>query len=123
MSEFGSFLKEAFVDAEPFDPDPGREALRSSVEKFTRRMRMVRWMAWGLAVPFMTAVMIWSLVSLLGASAETDTSTLFLYGMLFVWSSTGVGFVKGWFAMMQNHIVVMKELKRVQLMLVERQRD
>jgi hypothetical protein len=80
-------------------------------------------MAWGLAVPFMTAVMIWSLVSLLGASAETDTSTLFLYGMLFVWSSTGVGFVKGWFAMMQNHIVVMKELKRVQLMLVERQGD
>ena len=57
------------------------------------------------------------------SSTFLPNGTLFLYGMLFVWSSTGVGFVKGWFAMMQNHIVVMKELKRVQLMLVERQTD
>ena len=119
MSDFGNLIKEAFVDAEPFDPDPGREALRSSVEKYTRRMRTVRVMTWGVAVPFMGAVMIWSMISLLGAPEETSASTLFLYGMLFVWSSTAIGFIKGWFAMMQNHILVMKELKRVQLMLVE----
>lgn len=123
MSDFGSLIKEAFVDAEPFDPDPGREALRSSVDQYTRRMRTVRWMAWGVAVPFMTAVMVWSLVSLLRASDETATSTLFLYGMLFVWSSSAIGFIKGWFAMMQNHIRVMVELKRVQLMMAERSGD
>ena len=123
MSDFGNLIKEAFVDAEPFDPDPGSEALRASVDRFTRRMRTVRWMAWAVAAPLMVAVMIWSLISVLGASEETSTTTLFFYGMLFVWSSTNIGFIKGWFAMMQNHIVVMKELKRVQLMLVERQRD
>ncbi len=120
MSDFRNLIKEAFVDAEPFDPSPGREALQSSVDKFNRRMRTVRWMSWAVSVPFMTVVMIWALISLLQAPEDTSTSTLILYGVFFVWASTGVGFVKGWFAMTQNHILVMKELKRTQLMMLER---
>ena len=113
-------IKEAFVDAEPFDPDPGREALQSAVDRFTRRMRTVRVMAWVIAVPFMATVMIWALVSLLRAPEDTSTGTLLLYGVLFLWASIGVGFIKGWFAMMQNHLSVMKELKRLQLMMLDR---
>lgn len=121
MSEFKDMLKEAFRDDAPFDPSPGRAVLDASVQKFERRMRTVRWMAF-FAVTFMSVVMVAGLWLLLDASDDASARTVVLYGALFVWGYVGIGFAKGWFAIMHNHIGTMKELKRVQMMLLERER-
>ena len=61
VNEFSEMLKEAFVGEEPFDPQPARAALQGSIDKFDRRMRTVRHMAW-FGVTFMGAVMVFAAV-------------------------------------------------------------
>ena len=116
MSEFSEMLKEAFVGEEPFDPQPGREALDASVKKFDRRMRTVQVMVW-LAVTFMGVVCVWSAVAFFRAR-DDGGSALVLYAVVFLWAQAGIGFLKMWLIVMQNHIRTMKELKRVQMMLL-----
>jgi len=118
MSQFGELLKEAFVDTEPFDPNPDKEAVEASVRKFTRRMKTIRWMAI-VAVSFMTAVFVWAAVSFVSASVDTATKTLLLYFGAAMFGMVGIAFSKTWFALMLNHVALMKELKRIQLMMLE----
>jgi len=117
MSEFGDILKEAMLGDEPFREAPGREALEDSVKKFERRIKTIRFMA-VFAVCFMTLVMLGGLIPLLRATDGTSGKSLALYVILFLFGSMGISFGKLWFAMMLNHITVIKELKVIQLRLL-----
>ena len=115
MSEFGDLLKEALTGADTIPSERNDQALHAAVEKFDRRNRTVRWMA-TIAVTFMTAISVWAAVALWQASPETESvKALIVYGVLFLFGMSGVGMSKMWFAMMLDHIAVMKELKRMQL--------
>jgi hypothetical protein len=118
MSQFSEMLKEAFVD-EPFVQDPSTDGLRASVRKFEQRMRTVRWMSF-LAVTFFTGFAVWMALLLFTAPDDTSVRWLLVYAMGLLYAVIGIGFGKGWFALMHNHIAVMKEFKRVELMLLER---
>ncbi len=119
MNEFAEMLKEAFVGEEPFDARPGREALQASIRKYDARMKTVRYMAI-FAVTFMGVVGIYCFVWLLRAPDETSTRVLIIYALVFGWALGAVGFSKGWFAMMHNDIGLRKELRRMQMMMLEK---
>lgn len=119
MNDFAEMLKEALVGEEPYRPDPDREALEASLRKFDRRMRTVRALA-AFMVCATSAAFLGGLIAFLSAGAEASTKTLVLWSSLFLWGSIGVGFGKFWFAMMANHLTVMKELKTTQLRMLER---
>jgi hypothetical protein len=118
MSEFAEILKEAFVGEAPFDPHPGEEVLRASIDKFDRRLRTVRFMTW-FAVGFMGAAMALAVVMFLRAPPDASAKVLTAWAGLFLWAMAGIGFAKHWFAMMQNDIGLRKELKRTQLMILD----
>jgi uncharacterized protein DUF6768 len=122
MSEFSELLKEAFFSDESFDASPGREALLQAVRGYDRRMRLVRFMVW-FTVLFFGGVTIACVVALWGDTTATPTrGDLFLVA-LGLWGILGVGFAKFWFQDMLNHNRVMKELKRTQLALLDRQAE
>lgn len=114
MSEFGDMLKEALVGDEPFRAAPERKALEESVRKFERRIKAIRFMAF-FAVTFMTIVTLGGLIPLLRATDDTSGRSLAIYVLLVLFGSTGIGWGKMWFAMMVNHIAVIKELKVIQV--------
>ena len=103
--------------------DKAREVaeLEGSIDKFDRRMRTVRHMAW-VGVLFMGAVMALSAVMFFRAPEGASLRNSILWATLFLWGNIGVGMVKGWFAMMHNDIGLRKELKRTQLMLLSTDR-
>jgi small-conductance mechanosensitive channel len=117
VDEFGEMLKEAFVGEEPFDPRPAPAALEGSIDKFERRMRTVRHMAW-FGVSFMGAVMVLAAVMFFRAPADAGAKTFILWAAVFFWGLMAVGMIKAWFAMMHNDIGLRKELKRTQLMIL-----
>ncbi len=119
MNEFAEMLKEAFVGEEPFDPRPGREALQASIRKYDARMKTVRYMAI-FAVSFMSIVCVYSFIWLLRAPDETSTRVLLIDAIVFGWALGGIGFSKMWFAMMHNDIGLRKELRRVQMMMLDK---
>ncbi len=119
MNEFAEMLKEAFVGEEPFDPRPGREALQASIRKYDARMKTVRYMAI-FAVSFMSVVGVYCFIWLLRAPDETSTRLLLIDAIVFGWALGAVGFSKLWFAMMHNDIGLRKELKRVQMMMLDK---
>ncbi len=118
MSEFGDLLKEALTGAETVPTDRGKQALEAAVAKFQRRERTVRWMA-VIAVGFMSGLVIWAAVSFFRAPDDTPLRTSLLHVVAFLFGMSGIGFGKLWFAMMHDHLAVMKELKRMQLMLLD----
>ena len=118
MNEFAEILKEAFVGEAPFDPHPGREVLEASITKFDRRMRTVRFMT-GFALTFMGAATVLGAVMFLRAPADAGAKEVIGWAGLFLWGMAATGFLKHWFAMMQNDIGIRKELKRTQLMLLD----
>jgi len=87
------------------------------VRKFDRRMRTVQVMVW-FAVTFMGAASIFAGVPFFRTRGE-GRSAMALYALLFLWTQSVVGFAKMWLFLMQNHIRTMKELKRVQMMMLE----
>ena len=121
MNQFSEMIKEAFMGEEPYDPSPGRVALEEAIKKFESRDRVVRFMAW-FAVAFMSAVMFWSIWMLWKADSETETKMLIVYAVVFLWSSAGVGFGKMFLFSLQSNLSIMKELKRVQLALLDTQK-
>ncbi len=119
MSEFYEMLKEAIVGAEPYRPDPGGAALEASVKKFEARLRTVRFMAI-FAVTFGSVASIAGVVLFLGTDDMASTRELLLCAGLVWFGSSIVGFAKMWYAHMLNHLSLMKELKTVQLRILER---
>lgn len=119
MNDFTEMLKEAFVGEEPYDPSPARADLESAMRRFERRDRTLRYLLW-FAVAFMTAVLAWAAWSFWRAGSEASTRELLLYAVLFLWGSQGVGWAKMLLLTTQKHLSILKELKRVQLALSER---
>ena len=119
MNEFAQMLKEAFVGEEPFDARPGREALQASIRKYDARMKTVRYMAI-FAVTFMSVVFFYCFIWLLRAPDDTSTRVLIIYAVIVGWAMGAIGFSKGWFAMMHNDIGLRKELRRIQMMMLEK---
>jgi hypothetical protein len=119
MKEFGDMLREALVGEEPYQPDPGREALERSVRKFEARAKTVRFLTW-FTVTLATIVFVVGLVLLLRADESTSGRSLALYAVLTVGGFSLVGVSKMWFmGIMQNHIQVMRELKVTQMSVLE----
>ncbi len=121
MSELGDLLKEALIGADPLPRDQGEGALRIAVRTFERRWQTVRLMAWSM-VAFMTLVFVVALVLFWNAPQDVGPKQLVVYAVIFLWSALGIGFGKIWLVMMQNNIRVMKELKRVQILMLELRR-
>lgn len=116
MSEFTEIIKEAFLGEEPYDPRPGRAQLEESIRKFEARERTLRYLLW-FAVTFMTAVSIGSAWAFLTSEPDTSTKRLILYGVLFLFACQSIGWSKMFLFSSQKALSVMKELKRIQLML------
>lgn len=117
MSEFTEIIKEAFLGEEPFDPSPGRAKLEESIRSFESRERTLRYLLW-FAVLFMTAVSVASAWAFLASGPDTSTKELILYAALFLFAGQSIGWSKMFLFSTQKTLGVMKELKRVQLMLV-----
>ena len=118
MTEFGEMIKEALLGEEPLEMHPAKETLERSVRKFEKRMRTVRFMAM-FAVTFMSIVAVWVGVVFARAPEDTSTKTLLIYVAVFFWAFSVIGFGKMWFAMMQNDIGIRKEIKRMEVLLLE----
>ena len=119
MNEFLELLKEAFYKAEPFEAHPQQKELQRSVVQFERRVKVVRWMTW-LPVTFMGVVLTIVLVSFFRLGDDASTKTLLIHAVLFLFSMLAIGSQKVWMCIMHNHYATMKELKRVQMLLLDR---
>lgn len=122
MNEFKEMIKEAFLGEEVFDASPGRAALEASVEKYDRRERVARFMAW-FTVSFMSIVFLWAAWSFWQAGSEASTKQLILYASVALWGMIGIGSGKLFLLHMQTHISLMKELKRMQLTFFEQRQS
>lgn len=119
MNEFKALLREAFLGEEPFDPAPGRAALLASARSLEDRERVLRRLMW-LAVTLMTAVAAWGAWSFFTAGDGASVKRLVLAATAFLFGVQGVGTLKMSLFSLQKDLSVLKELKRVQLMLLER---
>ena len=118
MSDFTEMIKEAFVGEEPYDPTPGRAAIEESIRKFERRDRTLRFLMW-FVVTFMVAVGIWAAWQFWHADAGESTKMLLLYAVAFLFAGQAVGWAKMFLFSMQKDLSVLKELKRLQLIMLE----
>ena len=117
MNEFKKMLEEAFLGEEPYDLHPSRAELESALRKFEQRDRTMRRMLW-FAVVFMAAVAVASAWTFLEAGAD-DAKRLIFCATLFLWANVGVGWAKMFLFQTQQHLTVLKELKRVHLAVLE----
>lgn len=118
MNEFGELLKEAFAGAERFDAHPGREDLERAVAKFERRDRVVRILAW-TAVTLAMVPMVWAVYGLAVAGPDTSAKLLVIQGIVALAALQAIGQMKMFLFATRNHLDQMKELKRVQMLLLE----
>ena len=119
MNQFQEMMKEAFLGEEPFDASPGREALEASIRKFEQRDRVLRLMVW-FGVTFMTGVCVWAAWSFLGAEPDASSRSLILYATVFLFAGQAVGWSKMFLFSTQQSFSLQKELKRAQLMWLEK---
>ena len=119
---FTRMVQEALTGPEPFDPSPGRVALAAAVREFERRERVLRFLAWG-SVAFMTAIALWAAWNLLRAPESASTQHLLLYACAFLWASGGIGFAKLWLFFTQAQLTTQRELKRLELTLLDLGRE
>ena len=118
MNEFTEMIREAFLGEEAYDPTPGREALEESIRRFESRDRVVRLLSWFM-VTAMSVVMFWAAWRFWKTDAQSSKA-LVGYATLVLAASGGVGFGKMFLFNVQSDLKVMKEIKRTQLMLLER---
>ena len=118
MNEFTSMIREAFLGEEPFDANPGRQAIQLAIEKFERRDRVIRLLSW-FCVAFMGGVALWAGLSFWKADETTSPKQLILYATLFLCAFGGVGFGKLMLFSLQANFAVMRELKRTHLALLD----
>ena len=119
MSEFMELWKEALYKTEPFDVEPQRQQLEQSIQQFNRRLAVVRWMTL-IPIVFMTGLGVWSAVSFLNLPQTASAKAVLLPVAGFLIAIMTIGMQKYWMMMMHNHLATMKELKRVQLMVLDR---
>lgn len=113
----GRLLEEAFGGPR-FDPAPGRAALEAGLREFERRERVLRLLAWG-SVGIMALLAIWAAWGFASAPEDASVKRLVLDAALFLWASLGVAFGKLWLFSAQAHLVTQRELKRLELALLD----
>lgn len=75
------------------------------------------WTIYAVAMSFVIfGICLWAGWNMLQAESA---KMAVLWAALFGWTSLGVGLIKIWFWMRMNHLVVLKELKRIELRLVK----
>jgi hypothetical protein len=119
MNEFTKILHEAFAGLEPYDPAPGRAALEEAIQGFERRDRSLRTLVWG-SVALLTVLAVYSAWRLVTAD-DADARELVLSAVLFLFAIQGIGWQKMFLFSSQRSLRIEVELKRVQLMLSERE--
>ena len=117
MSELNKLLAEAFAGLEPIDPSPSRADVQRSLHAFKERDRILRWMLW-FAVLFMTGVCVAGGALFYGAEAE-DVRTQILGAVLFLFGMTAISWAKMVLFQSQQHFTVLRELKLIQLRLLD----
>jgi hypothetical protein len=115
---FAHMLREAFAGPEPFDPAPGRAALKAALREFERRDRVLRVLTWG-TVLFMTLLAGWAAWSFAHAPADADAKRLLLYAVVFLFATAGIGFGKLWLFTAQSQLALQRDLKRLELTLLQ----
>ena len=118
MNEFKEMIKEAFLGEEPYDPSPGRAAIEESIHKFERRDRTMRFLMW-FVVAFWGLIGTWAAWSFWHADSATSTKMLLLYTAAFLFAAQAIGWAKMFLFSIQKDLSVLKELKRVQLTLLD----
>jgi hypothetical protein len=114
MSEIGDLVREAFLGEDVFPEDRSRSAMEESLKKFDRRMNLARLLSF-FAVLVLFSAGVWSAVSFFSADDDAPVRDLILYGAVFVAANVGVSFGKLWYILMQNQTHILKEVKRVQI--------
>jgi hypothetical protein len=114
---FARMLKESLAGMS-FDPAPGREALEAGLREFERRERALRLLAWG-TVGAMALLAAWAAWSFLSAPADAGVKRLVLDATLFLWASLGIAFGKLWLFTTQAQLATQRELKRLELALLD----
>lgn len=120
MSEFSKLIKEMLLGDEPFDQERASRSLDAALKQYDRRLTTSRWL-FLIATTAMTAAMVVMLVLLLSADPHLSTKLLIVYAAFFVVAMQGIGFMKNWFFNMNNHTVLLKELRRLEYRLMERE--
>jgi len=118
LNEFGEMLKEALAGEAPLDPRPTPESLEASMRKFDQRSRAMRRLTF-LGLAFMGTLSILTVVGVLRTPADASPRTLALYLMAFGFTFSAVGSMKFWLFLMQNDIAHRKELRRIELMILD----
>ena len=117
---FARMLEESLTGLR-FDPAPGRAALEAGLREFARRDRALRFLAWG-TVGAMSLLAAWAAWSFLSAPADASAKRLVLDATLFLWASLGVAFGKLWLFTAQAQLATQRELKRLELALLDARR-
>jgi len=118
MNEFQAMLKEALMGEEPFNTEQGSADLKASIRKFESQDKMLRALLWG-SVVFQMGLFIWSGWKFCTSDADSSPKSLILYATLFLISIQCIGWSKMFIFSNQKSFSILKELKRVQLLLLE----
>ena len=119
MNDFQELIKEAFLGEEPYDHTQGEAELKASIRKFESQDRVLRWMLWS-SVAFMSGLTYWAGWSFYKAPSDASPKQLILYATVFLFAVQCVGWTKMFLFNNQKSFSILKELKRVQLLLMER---
>ena len=121
MTDFGDMIREAMTGGPAFEPEPGRKALETAMERYDRRARTMRWLT-AFALLFMTGVTAYGLYQMIHSGG--DHPVLLAHGtMLTVVGVSAIGFVKLWFLLTQNHLMVMRELKGLEYLVLRKETE
>ena len=118
MNDFQDMFKEAFLGEEPYKGGQNSVELTASIRKFESQDRLLRISLWG-SVLSMTALCIWSGLSFWQTPEAAGPKPLILYATLFLISVQCIGWIKMFLFNNQKSFSILKELKRVQLLLLE----
>ncbi len=118
MSDFETSFKQSLdADDEAFlkDLENGEGLFRQLGATFSGPMKFIT--AFGFILSFaMLGLAIWGLYEV---SQADSVKEMILWFSLFSVGSLGVSMLKIWFWLRMNHLVVLKELKRIELRLVK----
>ncbi len=118
MSDFETSFKQSLdADDEAFlkDLENGEGLFKQLGATFSGSMKFI--MVFGFILTFvMFGAAIWGIYQV--SQAET-VKEMFLWFGLFIFGTMGVSMLKMWFWLRMNHLVVLKELKRIELRLVK----
>ena len=116
MTDFSDMIRDALTGGPAFEPQSGRLALDRAMERYDRRARTMRWVAF-LSLAAMNALMVWGVFFIITGDAG-DTRMTALNTFLAIAGITGISITKLWFFVVQNHLMVMRELKGLEFLIL-----